>query len=192
MHKYSRLVLLLLAMHFAPAFAGDINKRTDDVFGNGFYPGYMCVECRNPEDFPMDYAAFAYNHFFGENPWLRNSRLGIPFRVYNMKLEYAIVWFEKMLFDAPSFLPNLLEIKLRLENGRVLTMEVLQTGPPLPIGPEVNISRQGGGWGSGGDDDHDYSDDGEDFDFDDEGFRGVVEIEDPDDEGNFPEWEEEV
>ena len=55
------------------------------------YPGWLCEWCQTP----ANYAAFAYNAYWGDNPWAWGSILGIPFRVYNLDGEWVGIWFEK-------------------------------------------------------------------------------------------------
>ncbi|MDX1498749.1 MAG: hypothetical protein R3176_02555 [Woeseiaceae bacterium] len=59
-----------------------------DVFDSpaGEYPGILCDQCRDPAEFLIDFAAVAYNGWWGESPWIRDTRLGMPFRVYNLEL----------------------------------------------------------------------------------------------------------
>jgi len=198
MRKFNRILLLAFALSCVPGYADDTEERADNVFGNGFYPGYVCDECRSPPpDFPMDFAAVASNEFFGDNPWLRQSNLGMPFRVYNLQREYVVIWFEGLLFDIPSLLPNLMDIRVRLENGQVITITVLQNGPELPVGeiptgPEFDSNDSGdGGGGDDGDEDDDYEEP-DDYEFEEPEHNGVVDIEDPDENDEFPDWEEEL
>ena len=168
-----------------------------DVFDDDAnYPGYLCDRCRDPEDHPVDYAAVAYNGYFGETPWMRDSLLGIPFRIYGLDGRWIAVWFEDVLFDMPSFLPNTLDIRIRLPDGRIVTVTVLQDGPDMPVGSDESgdsgssCDCGGGGGGDEGDDDYTEPDDYEPPDVDDP--EGIVEIIDPDDDGEFPEWIEEL
>lgn len=166
--------------------------RHGDVFGDEMFPGYMCTDCRDAYEHPMDYVAFAYNGFFGENPWMLGSDLGVPFRIYNLNMQWVAVWFEGIIFDTITLLPDTLEVRVRLPNGQILTFEVLQDGPDLPIGdPNPNRDDAGCTCGDDGDGEDDYADP-------DEGLpepedlpepSGVVSIVDPDEDGEFPEWE---
>jgi len=171
------------------------NPDYGDIFDeDNFHPGVMCDECRDPHEHPMDFAAAAYNSHYGEDAWLRGSRLGIPFRIYNLKLQWVVVWFEGVAFDGISFLPNTMTIHVRLQDGRIVVFSVIQGGPDLPVGdpnPEPPVGSDNcscGDEGGGGAGDDDYSDP-------DEGLPepldrwGRVVIEDPDENGEFPEWE---
>ena len=167
-----------------------------DVFGNDpGYPGFFCEDCRDPEKFPVDYAAFAYNGYWGDDPWMFDARLGIPFRIYNDRLDWVVVWFEYSFLDSLAFLPDTLDIRIRLESGKILTVTVLQGGPDMPIGssepaPLPESCTCDGGDGGESDDSYTDPDDYEMPDID--PVIGTVEIVDPDGYGEFPTWEEEL
>jgi hypothetical protein len=173
-----------------PAIEGDV---FDDE--GPTYPGILCDTCRDPDEFPLDFAAVAYNGHWGEEPWMRSTRLGIPFRIYNLQREWVVAWFEGVLFDAPTFLPNTLDIRLRLPSGRIVTITVLQGGPDMPVGPAAPAMRSSGGacsCGGGGEgDDDDYAEP-EEFEIPEIERFGVVDIVDPDEDGEFDPWEEEL
>lgn len=176
-------------------FFGDPTE--GDVFSDEpGHPGYACVACRDPEEFPVDFAAFAYNGYLGENPWMFESQLGIPFRVYNLEMQWVVVWFEKLLFDSPTLLPDTVEVHLRLPTGEIIVVTVLQSGPDLQVGisdapaDTEPVSCSCGGTGGGGDD-GDYADPDDYEPPEIEPMDGVVEILDPDENGDFPGWEEE-
>jgi len=167
-----------------------------DVFtDNGeLYPGYGCLDCRDPEAFPVDFAAFAYNGFWGENPWMRETRLGIPFRIYNRELGWVVAWFEDVYLDSFTFLPDTMQIHVRLPSGQILTFTVLQGGPDMPVGDQDSDSGSdcgcGGGSSGGEGDDEPATDEGIEWEPPD--YDGSVEIVDPDEDGEFPPWEEEL
>lgn len=164
----------------------------------GDYPGFVCDLCRDPADHVIDFAAFAYNGVWGEDRWMDTTRLGTPFRVYNLDLDWVVVWFEDVLFDMPSLLPNTLDIRVRLATGEILTITVLQGGPDLPVGSlEADgadaveaCGCTGDGGGADGEDDPGLTEEAEWPEFDDS--YGTVEIVDPDADGEFPPWEEEL
>lgn len=193
MRKKTRLTaLLLLLLQCGSGLADDFEVRADNVFDQGFYPGVLCDQCRDSTDHPMDFAAAAYNMFFGDEPWARDSLISWPFRIYNTQGQYAVIWFEDLLFDVPTLLPDLLTVVVRLQNGMVLRFEVLQDGSDLPVGDPAPSSSSdctcSGGDGEGSEDDPEDIDD----EFDPPEYEGTVGIEDPDEDGEFPEWEEEL
>lgn len=167
-----------------------------DVFAydGTIYPGYLCDACRDPEDHAIDYAAFAYNGYWGEDPWMRETRLGMPFRIYNLLGQWVVVWFEDMIFDTPSLLPNTLDVRIRLPDGKVIKITLLQDGPDIPIGADDTAEATPSCGCTGGDDsegDDDYTEP-EEYEFPEYEPTGSVEIIDPDENGEFPEWMEEL
>lgn len=163
---------------------GDVFSEDDD------FPGLACSRCRDPDSYPVDFAAFAYNAYFGDNPWGWELELGIPFRVYNLSGEWTAVWFEDVLMDRYSFLPDTMTVVVRLQTGAVLRVEMLEEGPDMPIG-DNDTNTTGGGAGGGDDDDYDDMNDDESGDIEIDEPTGDVEIEDPDEDGKFFDWEEE-
>lgn len=132
MHRPWMVILTTLALLAwdKTAAAGD----ADIYDADGMVPGWLCEPCRSPSEYPTDFAAFAYNAYWGPNAWAWDSTLGIPFRIYNRRLEWVVVWFEDVLFKVPSFLPDTMQIKLRLPTGEVISIEVIKGGPEMPIG----------------------------------------------------------
>jgi len=186
----SLLIVAMLSTDAVAVVDPDLNIYEDQ---EEIYPGWLCVDCRDPAEYPNDFAAFAYNAYWGEDPWAFSSELGIPFRVYNLQLQWVVVWFEKFLFDMPSLLPNTMEIHVRLQTGEILTFTVVQGGPDLPVGGEPSIVEPGGCSCGGGGTEEDY-DEGDGYeepdDFEYPEPDGVVEIVDPNEDGDFPPWEE--
>lgn len=166
-----------------------------DIFDSEeLYPGILCHICRDPSEHPMDFVAVAYNSYFGEEPWLLGSNLGTPFRIYNLQLQWVVVWFEGIAFDGISLLPNTMTIHVRLQNGQIQTFSVIQGGPDLTVGdPNQALPTGSHRCTCGGEDDSDDAD--EDYvepeeERSDEADRtGRVEIVDPDEDGGFPEWD---
>jgi len=171
---------------------GDGSRR-GDVFADERYPGYLCEECRDPYEHPMDFVALAYNGYFGDDPWMWESQLGMPFRIYNLDMQWVVVWIEGIFFDSLTFLPDTLDIRVRLPNGQILTFQVLQDGPDLPIGdpnPEAEATDSCGSSGGGeGEDGYGDPDAGLPEPEDPPEPTGVVSLVDPDEDGEFPEWE---
>jgi len=193
--KYLQALLLAIALQCAPALAVNFEERANDVFDDGFFPGILCDVCRDPQEHPEDFVALAFNAYFGDQPWMWDWQLGIPFRIYNLNQDWVVVWFEGVLFDAPTLLPNLMDIRLRLQNGVVITMTVLQDGPDMLIGernPESGVPAGGAGGGGEADDSYEEPEEQPDIETG-AGYRiGIVEIIDPDDAGRFIDWEREL
>lgn len=175
-----------------------------DVYGSGpgHYPGYFCDDCRDPAEYPMDFAAFAYNGYWGDDPWMLSSQLGMPFRIYNAEMQWVAAWFEQVLFGAPlSLLPDTMDVLVRLETGQVLTFTVIQGGPDLPVGSQEPYPDARTTTGSctcadgaaGGEADDDYVEPDEfELPWVQDEVSGTVEIIDPEEDGEFPPWEEEL
>ena len=171
-----------------------LDRRLDqDIFedGHSIYPGWYCEDCRNPAAYPEDFAAFAFNAYWGDDAWAFSSWLGIPFRVYNPDIQWVAVWFEDFLFDGVSLLPNTMDIRVRLPSGQVITITVVQDGPDMPLGePEAPGASNRCDCGGGENDPAEI----EDIDnaYEEPERPGRVEIVDPDANGEFPEWEREL
>lgn len=188
------VTLLVVALLSTDAIAIDRRDR-HDIYEDepDIYPGWLCEACRDPGEYPGDFAAFAYNAYFGDDPWAFSSGLGIPFRVYNRDLQWVVIWFENFLFDMPSLLPNTLDVHVRLRTGEVVTFTVVQGGPDLPVGDAASAPDTDNCGCGGGEDEHDEFDEFEEpEDFEPPEPDGVVEIVDPNDDGEFPPWEVEL
>jgi hypothetical protein len=83
-----------------------------------------------------------------------------------------------------------MDVLVRMTDGRVLRFTLLQDGPDIPIGWPYEPPA-GAGTGSEGDDDYEEPDEVDEVEIYDD-CVGVVDIVDPDDEGEFPDWEEDV
>jgi hypothetical protein len=194
-----RLIIILIAtvLPCSLVLADDIENV--GVYGDGFYPGVVCVDCRDPYEYPMDFVAFGYNAFFGEDAWLFASNLDWPFRIYNLDGDWVAVWFENILFDMPSLLPDLMQVMLRFENGQIVAYTVLQDGPDMPVGaesesePESGSADCGCGDGEEGDDEYEESEEEWEWEWEESELTGEVEIVDPDEDGEFDDyWDEEL
>ena len=170
----------------------------------------ICVDCRDPEQYPDDYVNFAFNQIYGPNAWLSWDQADDMFvtnldhqRVY---IDADFVFFGVGIrgFHLPLWPSNLLRFTLALPSGRIFTAlrSIFQTSLPVPTtGTSIADNGDGSGTtGSGGDDgdedeENDYfdaeSDEWEEPEFDD--YEGFTTIEDPDEDGNFeePGWCEE-
>ena len=197
-----KLFVLLVAtvLPCSLASAGPIDDgMADDVFGPGFYRGILCDDCRDPYEYPMDFVAVAFNAYFGEDPWLFESNLGWPFRIYTLDGQYVVVWFENFIFNIPTLLPGLFDVYVRFENGRVMSFSILQDGPDLQIGPitepepDPELESDSCSCAGGGSDaDSENYDEPDEFDPDEPERTGIVEIEDPDEDGEFEPWDREA
>lgn len=175
-------MMIVLAVSLTATSARALEMSFDhDVFEDdgGIYPGWLCDACRDPAKHVIDYAAYSYNAYWGEDPWAFDSRLGIPFRVYNRDGHWVSVWFEDFLLDSISLTPSTMEVLVRLPTGEIVTFVVLKNGPDMPVG-ETSV---------GGDDDgEDYVDDDGSYEYEEPELTDTLEILDPDRDGEFPDW----
>jgi len=182
--------------------AGDTPDLGDPVLSydpfDGKYPALVCMECRDPISNNVDFGNFAWNAVWGPNRTIGlwdDYAIGGMLKVVNSQGQYVLVWFSDYLhmFGYPT---NTMLINVRIPNGQVLIYAVLQVGAELPVGEQA-----GDPWepepGDGGADGEDDPDTGDDSDY---GYeppetdppRGTVEILDPDDNGEYPDWFEEL
>jgi hypothetical protein len=190
-------MIVALAGLLAGANAHALEMNSDfDVFegDSGANRGWLCDACRDPAEHAIDFAAFSYNAYWGEDPWAFESSLGIPFRVYNRDGQWVAVWFEGFLLESISLLPSTMEVLVRLPTGEIVTFLVLQDGPDMVVGEPDTLSEPDAGEISGGDGDdgEDYADDEGSYEYEAPELTGSVEILDPDEDGEFPDWHEEL
>ena len=173
----------------------------------------ICVDCRDPEQYPDDYVNFAFNQVYGPNAWLSWDQADDMFvtnldhqRVY---IDADFVFFGVGIrgFQLPLWPTNLLQFTLALPSGRLFTAlrSIFQTSLPVPatitdLPADVDERSTTGLDDGDSNEDGEESDEGgydaeaderEDYEFDD--YEGTTFIEDPDEDGNFeePEWCEE-
>jgi len=199
MHK------LLLACLLLSPLAADLCAAQDGAIE------IICADCRDPEHYPDDYVNFAFNQIYGPDSWLPWDQADDMF-ISNLDLERVYVDADFVFYgfgfkglELPLWPANLLQFTLALPSGRlyVALRSIFLTSLPVPATSE-DVTNDSGATGSSGsdsddgedEDDHDISFDEDPDDWDDsdsDGLVGHVEIEDPDEDGNFedPEWCEE-
>lgn len=171
----------------------------------------LCSACRDPHDYPNDFANFAFNQIYGPDAWL-DFDLADDFYVTNLSnqrvyvdVDYVFLGFGFEGFRVPYWPTYILKITLALPNGNLLSVyrSVFQTSLPVPSSNEsdqddagAGSSSSGGGDGGGDEDDEDYGDFDADYEWDDiefDEYEGSTWIEDPDENGDFqdPDWCEE-
>jgi len=163
------------------------------------YPTLSCAACRDPMFYSVDFGNFAWNAVWGPERtigvWDENAPGGM-LRITNPQGQSVLVWFSDYIhmFGYPT---NTMHINVRLPNGQVLTYAVLRVGTVLPVG-ETDYATPGdagdGNEGADGEDDPDWHDDADDpHEYDEPDYpSGSVEILDPDDYGEYPDWFEEL
>jgi hypothetical protein len=199
MHK------LLLACLLISSFAADLCLAQDGAIE------ILCEDCRDPERYPDDYVNFAFNQIYGPDAWLTWDQADDMFisnlnqqRVY-VDADFVFYGFGFKGLELPLWPTNLLKFTLALPSGRLYEAlrSIFLTSLPVPATDDdvTDDSDTGGTSGSDGgeeedEDDYDssFDEDTEEWDdWDEDEYVGYVEIEDPDEDGNFeePEWCEE-
>ena len=169
----------------------------------------MCTECRDPHDYADDYVNFAFNQIYGPESWMPVEQADDFFvtnpnnqKVY-VDVDFVFLGIGLEGLRLPIWPTNLLQFTLALPDGTLYQAirSIFQTSLPVPSSSEDDPQHDTGNNSpddDGGDDseDDEYDDDADEFDW--EGPEiddpvGIVEIEDPDEYGNFDdaEWYEE-
>lgn len=164
----------------------------------------MCADCRDPEQYPDDYVNFAFNQIYGPDAWLTWDQADDMF-ISNLDLQRVYVDADFVFtgigfkgLELPLWPTNLLQFTLALPSGRLITAlrSIFLTSLPVPATTSDDSYESDGSDGGDEEDEQDFSydEDWEDWEEPDtDEYIGHVEIEDPDDFGNFedPEWCEE-
>ena len=164
----------------------------------------VCEDCRDPLDHPDDWANFAFNQIYGEDAWMDFDQAD-DFWITNLDgvrvygdVDYVMKGVNVFGNEVPLWPTNMLQITLVLPSGQVL--EVLRSifmtplPVPAPSGPDADPDSggTGGGGGESGNDGVDEPEPGEEEDPTDPPeieITGITGIEDPDEDGDFPEPE---
>ena len=187
--------LLLLFLFTVPLLAGE-------SFAQANAQDVPCDACRDANRFPEDVVNFAFNQIYGPDAWMTFDEADDFFvtnllgqRVY-VDADFVFDGFDLGGFDLPYLPRYLLQFTLALPRGTIYVAHrsVFQTSLPVPASLDnttdgTSDSSTGGG-GEDGDEDWDSDpDEWQEPEFDDP--VGTVEIEDPDENGEFEEWCEE-
>jgi hypothetical protein len=194
MHK------LLLACLLLSPLAADLCVAQDGAID------IICVDCRDPEQYPDDYVNFAFNQIYGPDAWLSWDQADDMF-ISNLDMQRVYVDADFVFFgigfrgmELPLWPTNLLQFTLALPSGRLFTAlrSIFLTSLPVPATSDdaPDDSRTGGMIGSIGDEGDDGEDENDyDVAFDEDPdewdepesdeYVGIVEIEDPDEYGRF-------
>ena len=162
----------------------------------------VCEDCRDPLDHPDDWANFAFNQIYGEDAWMDFDQAD-DFWITNLDgdrvyvdVDYVMKGVNVFGNEVPLWPTNMLQITLVLPSGQVL--EVLRSifmtplPVPAPSGPDADPDSGGTGGGESGNDGVDEPEPGEEEDPTDPPeieITGITGIEDPDEDGDFPEPE---
>lgn len=162
-----------------------------------------CAACRDANLFPDDVANFAFNQIYGPESWMTLDQAddfyvidSLSQRVY-VDVDLVFIGFGFQGLRLPIWPLNLLEFTLALPNGEVFITRrsVFHSNLPVPVtGDTDQTDRVSGSTGSGRGDEGDDDDGGDAADYEwqepEIEYEGFVFIEDPDEDGNFPDWEE--
>lgn len=164
----------------------------------------FCDECRDPLRYPDDWANFAFNQVYGDEAWMDFDEADDFYLVNRNKdrvyvdVDYVMKGFNVFGKELPLWPKNKLQIELALPNGRLVTYIRSIFMHPLPVpssssgdGRFNNESSGDGGGNAGEADDDDAR--GDDYEHPEVERNGVVDIVDPDEDGEFPDadWCEE-
>lgn len=160
----------------------------------------VCVDCRDPLDHPEDWANFAVNQVYGRDAWMDFDQAD-DFWIFNLDGDRVYVDIDFVMKglvvfgnEWPLWPTNMLKITLALPNGDMLEVlrSVFMTPLPVPATPEPDPddkSDSGGDeYGGDGVDDLEPVDD-EPVELPEFEIVGTTGIEDPDENGDFPEPE---
>jgi hypothetical protein len=176
----------------------------------------ICEDCRDPERYPDDFVNFAFNQIYGPEAWLSWDQADDLF-ISNLDLDRVYVDADLVFYgfgfkglELPLWPANLLQFTLALPSGRLVTAlrSIFLTPLPVPateidVTDNTDTSAPVESVDGDSDDGEEEDEDGHDTSFDEDledwdeleadEYFGHVEIEDPDEYGNFedPEWCEE-
>jgi len=168
----------------------------------------ICVDCRDPEQYPDDFVNFAFNQIYGPDAWLSWDQADDMF-ITNLDLQRVYVDADFVFFgigirgfELPLWPANLLQFTVALPSGRLFTAlrSIFLVSLPVPATDDEVADNDGDSGATGsGDEEEDEEDDYYDAEQDDweepeiDDYEGFTAIEDPDEDGNYedPDWCEE-
>jgi hypothetical protein len=164
-----------------------------------------CNQCRDPLKHPDDYVNFAFNQIYGDEGWM-NPEQADDFYIENadgirvyVDVDFVMHGFQFLGIDLPIWPDNLLQIRVALPNGLVIEAIRSVFMSPLPVpstsgsGSEEPESAPVNESGEDGVDEPEGPDPEDPIDPNDIEFVGTTSIQDPDEDGEFPDadWCEE-
>ena len=196
MHKVLPILLLLLPL------AADI------CVARPVPLNIVCAECRDPHQYPDDFVNFAFNQAYGRDAWLTYDQADDLFitnldnQTVYVDIDFVFLGIGFEGFRFPLWPTYILQFTLAMPDGTLYTAyrSIYLTPLPVPssdddIPDDTNSTSSSDADGGEGEDDDYYDDDGYDEwdEQEDDDYVGFVEIEDPDEDGNFSdtEWCEE-
>ena len=154
----------------------------------------FCERCRDPYEHPDDYVNFAYDQIYGDDGWMDfdqaddfyiTNRGG--FVVY-VDVDFIMQGLELFGLTVPMWPTNVIQISLALPNGNIYTTRrsVFHRTLPVPTSQDPAPGGPTEGGDEGGDEGvDDPEDDDEEWEPPEIERNGRVEIEDPDENGDF-------
>ena len=152
-----------------------------------------CERCRAPYEHPNDYVNYAYNQIYGDDSWMDFDQaddfyISNPdgFVVY-VDVDFVMHGLDFLGTSLPLWPTNFLQIAVALPNGNIYTKQRSVFHRTLPV-PTSQYSAPGdpvGGSESGNEGVDDPDDDDEEWEPPEIERNGRVEIEDPDENGDF-------
>ncbi|MBT8100493.1 MAG: hypothetical protein KJO82_12120, partial [Gammaproteobacteria bacterium] len=157
---------------------------------------------------PEDFVNFAFNQIYGPESWM-NFDQADDFFVHNLDeqqvyidVDFQMQQLSFLGFDLPFWPTNLLAITIAQPDGTVqifirsiyLTPLPVPASPDYPTDPTEPTEASDSPWDDTdsddvGDDDYDDADPGDWDEPESDDYDGIVEIEDPDENGEFEETE---
>lgn len=158
-----------------------------------------CGQCRDPYDHPDDYVNFAYGQVYGDYGWMDFDQAD-DFFIVNpdgfvvyVDVDFIMQGLEFFGLTLPMWPTNQLEISLALPNGTLYTTRrsVFHRTLPVPTSQDPEPADRSEDGDEGVDDDLEVDD--EEWEIPEIERNGTVEIQDPDENGDFPDtdWCEE-
>ena len=190
MHKLVTVLLLTLLVLADPCFAQ-----------LGATENY-CERCRTPYEHPDDYVNFAYGQVYGDEGGMDFDQAD-DFYISNpdgfvvdVDIDYVMHGFSLVGLSLPIWPSNMLQIAVALPNGTIYTTRrtVFHRTLPVPTSQDPTPSYPAGDADNGGNEGvDDPEDDDEEWELPEIEREGRVDIEDPDENGEFSEtdWCEE-
>ena len=194
MHRLAPLIALLLMLG-ADIAAAQANSQV-----------VPCDACRDPVEHPEDYVNHALNQIYGPDAWMTVEEADDFYiespealLVY-VDVDFLFLGIDLLGLDLPLWPTNMLQFTLGLPNGEiyVAARSIFQAPLPVPANayneppePDEESSGDGADGGNDGVDEESGDEERDDDEWPEVERTGRVEIVDPDEDGNVPEWCEE-
>ena len=188
------LILLLLSVYALSGAAFAQSGAIQDI----------CEDCRDPLEHPDDWTNFAFNQIYGDEGWMDFDQAD-DFWIQNLEgdrvyvdVDYVMEGINVFGNELPLWPTNMLQFTLALPNGQILVQlrSIFMTPLPVPSSPPPHAgpdspspSGDGGESGNDGVDEPEPGENEEPAEPPEIEIVGTTGIEDPDEDGEFPEPE---